>query len=50
MYYTRPTESEQYYDLPDRPNKSVSLVFGHLSETEEELKYILVLMVNFSNR
>lgn len=41
-YYTRATEGEQYYELPDRPNKTVSLdIFGPLPQTQQDLKYIL---------
>ncbi|XP_036139609.1 uncharacterized protein LOC118644672 [Monomorium pharaonis] len=48
-YYTRATRGIQYYDLPERPGKVVSLdIFGPLPQTAKGNKYVLVVMDQFS--
>jgi hypothetical protein len=48
-YYTRPTVGVQYYELPKKPGRVVSIdIFGPLPKTGRGLKYVLVCMDQFS--
>jgi len=48
-YYTRPTRGVEYFVLPERPGKVVSIdIFGPLPQTPKGFKYILVVMDQFS--
>jgi len=48
-YYTRPTRGVEYFVLPERPGKVVSIdIFRPLPQTSKGFKYILVVMDQFS--
>ncbi|XP_036144981.1 uncharacterized protein LOC118646382 [Monomorium pharaonis] len=48
-YYTRATRGVEYFDLPEKPEQTVSLdIFGPLPQSSKGNKYVLVIMDQFS--